>query len=331
MTLNITLAARWLMAQSSDFRLTYKKKDGTIGIDESPAQKQFVLHYPEWSGLLCYTGIAKYDQHDTAKWLQKVLVHPFDEQRRPLDVANLVASQGSTWLRDIPDDIPKKDRWHTFTLIADDKGARPHVWVISNYQSTDGPDLPKPADKFSISHVGPRSDLRCIVTGWDRAVTPEQKAELENLLRHKPQPETLSDAIALVNRDASISPNAKETISKECVVATLLPDGSGEVMVYGDLPKEFIPTFIMNGVDAASAVPEVKAAIGPGKMLSVVRWGERKLTREHVNRPTALLMHYRPISGYKWPDDPDASPWPERQELVINFDGPDVPPYKTLA
>lgn len=40
------------------------------------------------------------------------------------------------------------------------------------------------------------------------------------------------------------------------------------------VPKEFIPTFIMNGVDPASAVPEVKAAIGPGKMLSVVRWGK---------------------------------------------------------
>lgn len=326
MTLNITLAARWLMAQSSDFRLTYKKQDGTTGIAESTAQKQFVLHYREWSGLLCYTGIAKYDQHDTAKWLQKVLVHPFDEQRRPLDVANVVAAQGSTWLRN----IPTQDRWHTFTLIAYDKGGRPHVWVISNYQSTDGPDSPKPADKFNISHVGPRSDLRCIVTGWDRAVTPQQKAELEDLLRHKPQPERLSDAIALANRDAAISPEAEETISKECVVATLLPDGSGEVMVYGDLPKEFIPTLVMNGVDTASAVPEFKAALGPGKMLSVVRWAERKLTLEHVASPTGLLMHYRPISGYKWPDDPDATPWPERKELVVNFDG-DIPPYKTWA
>lgn len=29
-------------------------------IDSSTAQKQFVLQYPKWSGLLCYTGIAKY-------------------------------------------------------------------------------------------------------------------------------------------------------------------------------------------------------------------------------------------------------------------------------
>ena len=168
MTLNITLAARWLMAQSSDFRLTYKKKDGTTGVADSAAQKQFVLHYPEWSGLLCYTGIANYDQHDTAEWLPQVLVHPFGEQRGPRDVADVVASQASTSLRD----IPKNVRWLTFTLIAYDKRERPHVWVISNYQSIDGPDLPEPADKFSISHDGLRGDLRCrVVTGWDRAVT----------------------------------------------------------------------------------------------------------------------------------------------------------------
>jgi hypothetical protein len=84
MTLNITLAARWLMAQSSDFRLTYKKNDGTTGFKSHTAQKQFVLHYPEWSGLLCYTGIANYNQHDTVTWLQQVLVHPPDEQRPTL-------------------------------------------------------------------------------------------------------------------------------------------------------------------------------------------------------------------------------------------------------
>jgi hypothetical protein len=327
MTLNITLAARWLMAQSSDFRLTHKKADGTTGIFDSAAQKQFVLHYPEWSGLLCYTGIAKHNQHDTAEWLQQVLVHPFGEPRGPRDVADIVASQASTSLRD----IPKNVRWLTFTLIAYDKRERPHVWVISNYQSIDGPDLSEPADKFSISHDGPRGDIRCIVTGWDRAVMPDQKAELADLLRRKPQPETLSDAIGLVNRDASMSPESEHTISKECVVATLLPDGSGQVLVYGNLPKQFIPSFIMNGVEPASAVPAAKEAVGPGRMLSVVRWAERKLTLEHAHRTSAVLMHFRPISGYKWPDEPGATPWPERQELVVNFGEPDVPPYKTMA
>ncbi len=45
MTLNITVAARWLMAQSSDFRLTGGEVSDT-------AQKQVVLHYLDWSGLV---------------------------------------------------------------------------------------------------------------------------------------------------------------------------------------------------------------------------------------------------------------------------------------
>jgi hypothetical protein len=328
MTLNITLAARWLMAQSSDFRLTCKKRDGSTGIVESTAQKQFVLHYPEWSGLLCYTGIAKYEHHDTVEWLQQVLTHPADEHRGPRDVADAIANEASSSLRSI---IPRKDRWLTFTLIAYDRRERPHVWVISNFQSIDSPDLPVPADKFNISHDGPRSDIRCIVTGWDRAVTTEQRSELEDMLRHKPKPEQLSDAIGLVNRDASISPESNDTISKECLVATLLPDGSGEVLVYGNLPKQFVPTFIMNGIIPSLAIPQGKTVVGPDQMLSVVRWGERRLTLEHVNRVSAVFSHFRSVSGYKWPDDPGASPWPERQQLVVNFDGQDVPPYKTMA
>ncbi|MFT8180731.1 hypothetical protein ACLXNF_24410 [Mycobacteroides chelonae] len=327
MTLNITLAARWLMAQSSDFRLTYEKTDGTIGINSHTAQKQFVLYYTEWSGLLCYTGVAKYGSHDTAEWLTRILTHSIDEPRSPLDVANVVASEGSTWLPT----IPKKYRYHTFTLIAYDRAARPNVWLISNYQSTTHADLSTPDDKFSISHIGPRSNRRSIVTGQHAAVTSEQRASLEDLLAHKPRPEALSDAIALINRDASVSAQAQQSISKECVVATLLPDGSGEVMVYGNLPKEFLPVFIVNGLDPVAAIPETGKVMGPGKMLSLVRWADRKRTLEHVHRPIALVTFYRSISGYKWPDEPGAPGWPPRQELVVSFDDPDAPPYTVMT
>lgn len=53
MTLNITVAARWMMTQSSDFRLT---RSGVPLSDA--AQKQVVLHYREWAGVVCYTGVA---------------------------------------------------------------------------------------------------------------------------------------------------------------------------------------------------------------------------------------------------------------------------------
>jgi hypothetical protein len=132
-TLNITLAARWLMAQSSDFRLTYVI-GGKRFIESHTAQKQFVLHYPRWSGLVCYTGIAKYRapgfSHDTAGWLQRLLEHPPDRQRSPEDVVDLLMREGNVWLRR----IPPEDRCHTFTMIAYDEKDIPRIWVIFNYE-----------------------------------------------------------------------------------------------------------------------------------------------------------------------------------------------------
>jgi hypothetical protein len=55
MTLNLTLAARWMIVQTSDFRLTI----GPGTPPEETAQKQVVLKYRNWTGLLCYTGIAR--------------------------------------------------------------------------------------------------------------------------------------------------------------------------------------------------------------------------------------------------------------------------------
>src|SRR2546430_4963401 len=86
-TLNITALAPWMIIQTSDFRLTGSK-------EENAAQKQFVLAYFEWSGLLCYTGLAKWRAHETEKWLTDLLTHEPGEKRKPHRVATLVAEEG---------------------------------------------------------------------------------------------------------------------------------------------------------------------------------------------------------------------------------------------
>jgi hypothetical protein len=70
MTLNITLASPWMLAQTSDFRLT---RGGTALALSDAAQKQIVLHYPHWSGLLCYTGAASFGTHDTGPRVQQAV------------------------------------------------------------------------------------------------------------------------------------------------------------------------------------------------------------------------------------------------------------------
>jgi hypothetical protein len=63
MTLNITLASKWAIYQSSDFKLT--QKSGPRLVITNMPQKQVVLKYMDWVGLLAYTGIALYDKHRT--------------------------------------------------------------------------------------------------------------------------------------------------------------------------------------------------------------------------------------------------------------------------
>jgi hypothetical protein len=167
-TLNITPTARWLMAQSSDFRLTSVGEDGKRVIESETGQKQVVLHYPDLSGLVCYTGVAKYrlpgrPSHDTAAWLQKVLEHPADERRRPQDVVDLLIREGSVWLRK----IRPEDRRHTFTMITYDEKAKPHVYVISNFERPGQPSKPTGADKLFCTPIRPRGP-RCALPGGRR-------------------------------------------------------------------------------------------------------------------------------------------------------------------
>ena len=44
-------------------------------------------------------------------------------------------------------------------------------------------------------------------------------------------------------------------VGENCVSAHLLPDGSGEVQVFGNPPEVFIPTMILNGENIAIFVP----------------------------------------------------------------------------
>ena len=189
MTLNITVTARWLMAQSSDFRLTHEEIDRTTGnkqvvIDCETSQKQVVLHYLGWSGLVCYTGVAQYGTHDTAAWLEKILVHD-DGERSQGEVVDLLIREGSKWLRK----IPAKDRRHTFTMITYEK-TNPHVYVISNFERPDQPQLSTPADALFCTRIRPRRP-RCIVTGRASAVSEEQREALRDLLAHVPPPNGL--------------------------------------------------------------------------------------------------------------------------------------------
>ncbi|MFD5518724.1 hypothetical protein [Streptomyces sp. NPDC127066] len=285
MTLNITVAARWLMAQSSDFRLTVP--GGTVS---ETSQKQVVLQYMGWSGLVCYTGVARYGSHDTATWLADVLTHD-PGQRSPEQVVNQLIEEATVWLRR----VPLRSRFHTFTMITYERG-KPHVYVVSNYQRPNGPQLASPADNLFLTRRRPRGP-RCIVTGYSPAVLDPQCEALEELLASNPSVERLREAVAATSRESST--RAEGTVGESCVVAHLCPDGSGEAQVFGNLSEEFLPTMITNGHNVASLVPLVMDQAGrsdPHRLVGAT-WSAN-------GAATAMVGAYRALSqqaGSGWP------------------------------
>lgn len=250
MTLNITLASRWLMVQSSDFRLT---REGTTHPVSEAAQKQVILQYFDWSGLLCYTGVAVWGRHNTANWLSSVLSH--DPGHRSIsEVIDHLVTDANRWLSD----VPPTQRHHSFTFITYQKKV-PRVYLISNFQRGWGVDRAAPTDRLMVSPLRPRRP-RCLATGQASSVSERQRHELEDLMASNTPPGRLREAVARASRDSSFRSDGK--VGEACVVSHLLPDGSGESQVFGNLKAEFLPSMIVHGQNVA---PEMSSVMDPLK------------------------------------------------------------------
>jgi hypothetical protein len=115
-------------------------------------------------------------------------------------------------------------------------------------------DLPQPLDHLIITCHRPRPS-RVYETGWTDAVDDTDRRELRELLSSERDPVALRRSVAHVSRRCA--GKSQQMVGENCVVAHLLPDGSGEVQVFGNPTEEFIPTMIMNGENTAVVVPEV--------------------------------------------------------------------------
>lgn len=193
MTQNITLAARWMLLQSSDFRLT---KLGTTAPLSDTAQKQFVLHYLRWSGLLSYTGIAEFGRHNTADWLSNLLEHEHGERSRD-EVIRTIVAEGDRWLSG----VPLADRFHTFTL-ATFVGKAPLITLISTFEGGGGPVPDNPGRKLMVTHLRPHGP-RVIVTGQSPLVGDEARDALKRVLARQTDPLRLRLEVALASRSTS--------------------------------------------------------------------------------------------------------------------------------
>jgi hypothetical protein len=248
MTLNITLVSPWIIYQSTDFRLT-DANNASVTMSET-AQKQVVLQYQNWCGLLCYTGIAKWASHDTEAWLPDALTHS-GGSRSPRQIANTLAMHANSWIRGIPIDL----RRHTFVLAAFE--GRPIVYYISTFQRCGGNDLMKPLDHFDVTRYRPKQ-IKCLATGWTACLTEREKRELQSLMAAQPSVAQLSEAIAAVN--AACATRSNNRVSPSSIVSEIRPNGEGGLHVYGSLPKTFVPTVVI--ANGANIAPQMSSVLG---------------------------------------------------------------------
>jgi hypothetical protein len=179
--------------------------------------------------------------------LDRVLTHGPGEQRQPREVLEALVKEGG-WLRRV-DEVQRR---HTFTLTLFANKV-PWVCMVSNYQRAGQNDLPQPLDHFIITCHRPRPS-RVYVTGWSDAVDDTDRRELLEHLSTERDPVALRRCAAHVSRRCA--GKSQQMVGENCAVAHLLPDGSGEVQVFGNLEEEFIPTMIVNGENIAAFVPE---------------------------------------------------------------------------
>ena len=130
------------------------------------------------------------------------------------------------WLRRVRAD----QRRHTFTLALF-ANKLPWVCMISNYQRAGQDDLPQPLDHFILTCHRPRPS-RVYPTGWTDAVDDPDRRELLEQLSSQRDPLALRRSAANVSRRCA--GKSQQMVGENCVVAHLLPDGSGEVQVFGN-------------------------------------------------------------------------------------------------
>lgn len=254
MTLNITLASKWAVYLSSDFKLS--RKSGPRAVIQNMPQKQSVLSYFAWVGLLAYSGIAVYNSHDTVRWLTRTLTHPLGERSQNM-VLRALREEGNNWIARIPAPM----RWHTFTMVVfDAKG--PRVVYVSTYQRAGGYDLAMPRPKFFTSSYRPSAPWFGATGSGAKHISQDDRTMLLDMLKANEPPLAIREAVAQVN--ANTAPRTSNEVSEQCVSAHLLPDGSGEMQVFGDIDKPFIPMVIVGGTNSADVVPDILADAGEG-------------------------------------------------------------------
>ena len=252
MTLNISLLSRYVMAQSSDLRLT----DPHIGaLVEDASPKQVQIGYLTWQAVIGYSGVAQLGGYRTHKWLVDLIAHPTQEKVPQLaDVVELIRQKASKALAT----VPLKNRRHTFVILAF-VGRKPIAYMISNYQRFDGRDKDIPATELFVTKYRPSRAAVRLAGGGSSAVTRTDKRLLKSLLRNSEGDDAIGKTLASVNRKVYERLGREGPVSEGCVTHVLRAEGTSGNVTRAEIQEEFLPQSLMLGLNTTQLIANLIA------------------------------------------------------------------------
>ena len=131
---------------------------------------------------------------------------------------------------------------------------------------------------------------RRIFPSRSKAVDDTDRRDLLDLLSSEHDPLALRRSAAHVSRRCAAK--SQQLVGENCVVAHLLPDGSGEVQVFGNPEEALVPTMILSGENVATVAPVVFREAGattPQRLVGA--------TWNRSGEPAAMIAGYRDVTN----------------------------------
>jgi hypothetical protein len=275
MTLLLTAMNPVAIHQSSDYRLT--DLNSGKAIEDSAGAKQISFGGMDFAAQISFTGVAAVGGLSTRELISKLVASGTKASEIEGIVTRLIemctaATKG----------LPPEKRFLTVLLAVTKEGRLPRVFLLSNADRPDGPRLVTPLEILE-RHEIVASSPRTLICGFTDAVSITDRRLLRQLSQSgQPTPE-IQAALAEINKRAAAK--SRGWISPECMVGSLLADGTRSSQNVGSAPG--ISDAFVGGTNIAEFVKRHFRA-APGKKITLVQSAGRFSGQRSRSEPMPL-------------------------------------------
>jgi hypothetical protein len=223
MTLLLTAMNTVAIHQSSDYRLT----DLSAGkpVEDSVGAKQVSFGGMDFAAQLSFTGVAAVGGVRIRDLISKTVASATKASEIEGVVNRLVAS-GTTAVKG----LPQEKRFLTMLLAVTQESRLPRLFLMSNADQPDNRRLLKLLDvlePYEIVALSPRT----LICRFTEAVSVADRKFLRQLSQSDQPAREIQAALGEINKRAAAK--SKDWISAECMVSSLLADGTRGAQIVG--------------------------------------------------------------------------------------------------